>query len=119
MKEVVAFSGADGNRGAIRLGEETLDPGKAPDVEEVFNVGLELASNDSDLIASKSFRAANVWPVVPGFRTVMIELLATDSVGGLMARDRCLSVQYRRLPDALDQRRLCIYVSTYLRRTRS
>jgi isopenicillin N synthase-like dioxygenase len=73
VKDALGFSGAGGNRGYIRLGEEALDPGKAPDVKEAFNIGLELAPHDPDLIAKKPFRALNVWPDVPGFRTVMLE----------------------------------------------
>ena len=73
VKDALGFSGAGGNRGYIRLGEETLDPGKAPDVKEAFNIGLELAPHDPDLIAEKPFRALNVWPDVPGFRTIMLE----------------------------------------------
>jgi len=73
LKEKLAFSGPGGNRGFIRLGEEALDPGRAPDVKEAFNIGLELAADDPDLIARKPFRAANVWPDVPDFRSIMLE----------------------------------------------
>jgi len=73
IKEAVAFGGAGSNRGYIRLGEEALDPGKPADVKEAFNIGLELAPNDPDLIAKKPFRALNVWPDVPAFRSIMVE----------------------------------------------
>jgi isopenicillin N synthase-like dioxygenase len=73
IKEAVAFTGASGNRGYIRLGDEALDPGKPADVKEAFNIGLELAADDPDLVAGKAFRAANVWPDVPEFRAVMLE----------------------------------------------
>jgi isopenicillin N synthase-like dioxygenase len=66
------FTGAGGNRGYIRLGEETLDPGKPPDVKEAFNIGLELAPDDPDLLAKRPFRALNLWPDVPGFRSTML-----------------------------------------------
>jgi len=67
-----AFVGPGGNRGYIRLGAETLDPGKPPDVKEAFNIGLELAPDDPDLVARKPFRAPNLWPELPGFRAAML-----------------------------------------------
>jgi isopenicillin N synthase-like dioxygenase len=73
VKEAVAYSGPGGNRGYIRLGGETLDPGKPPDVKEAFNVGLELAADDPDLLAGKPFRARNLWPDMPGFRATMLD----------------------------------------------
>lgn len=62
VKEAAAFTGTGGNRGYIRLGAERLNPDKPPDVKEAFNIGLELAPDDPDLIAAKPFRAPNVWP---------------------------------------------------------
>jgi isopenicillin N synthase-like dioxygenase len=73
IREAVAFSGASGNRGYIRLGGETLDPGKPADVKEAFNVGLELAPDDPELMARAPFRAANLWPQLPGFRATMLD----------------------------------------------
>lgn len=67
-----AFVGAGGNRGYIKLGAEALDPSKPADVKEAFNIGLELAPDDPDLLAKKPFRAANLWPDVPGFRATML-----------------------------------------------
>jgi isopenicillin N synthase-like dioxygenase len=71
-KDASGFSGPGSNRGFIRLGGETLDPGKPADVKEAFNIGLELAADDPDLIAGKPFRARNVWPDLPGFRSIML-----------------------------------------------
>jgi isopenicillin N synthase-like dioxygenase len=67
-----AFVGAGGNRGYIKLGGEALDPSKPADVKEAFNIGLELAPDDPDLLARKPFRALNLWPNVPGFRATML-----------------------------------------------
>jgi isopenicillin N synthase-like dioxygenase len=72
VKEAAAFSGTGGNRGYIRVGAESLDPAKPPDVKEAFNIGLELAPDDPELIARKPFRAPNVWPAVPDFRAVTL-----------------------------------------------
>jgi isopenicillin N synthase-like dioxygenase len=73
VKEAAAFSGPGGNRGYIRLGVERLDPTKPPDLKEAFNIGLELAPDDPELIAGEPFRAPNAWPAVAGFRAVMLD----------------------------------------------
>jgi isopenicillin N synthase-like dioxygenase len=73
VREAVSFSGPGGNRGYIRLGGETLDPGKPPDVKEAFNIGLELPPDDPEMLARAPFRAANLWPDMPGFRDTMLD----------------------------------------------
>ncbi|HET7886927.1 MAG TPA: 2-oxoglutarate and iron-dependent oxygenase domain-containing protein [Bradyrhizobium sp.] len=73
MKQAAAFSGPSGNRGYIRLGGEALDPTKPSDLKEAFNIGLDLPPDDPELIAGARFRAANLWPDVPGFRETMLE----------------------------------------------
>jgi isopenicillin N synthase-like dioxygenase len=73
IREPVSFSGAGGNRGYIQLGGETLDPGKPADVKEAFNIGLELDPDDPELLAQAPFRAANLWPDMPGFRDTMLD----------------------------------------------
>ena len=72
LKDAAGFGGPGSNRGFIRLGGETLDPGKPPDAKEAFNIGLELAADDPDLLAGKRFRARNLWPALPEFRSVML-----------------------------------------------
>ncbi len=73
VRDAAAFTGAGGNRGYIKLGDETLDPGKPADVKEAFNIGLELAPDDAELLARAPFRAANLWPETPGFRDTMLD----------------------------------------------
>jgi len=73
VREAASFTGAGGNRGYIRLGGEALDPGKPADVKEAFNIGLELAPDDPELVARAPFRAANLWPDTPDFRDTMLE----------------------------------------------
>ncbi|MBV8744893.1 MAG: isopenicillin N synthase family oxygenase [Xanthobacteraceae bacterium] len=73
VKGHARFGGPADNRGYIKLGGESLDPTKPPDVKEAFNIGLELAANDPDLIARKPFRALNRWPDVPQFRATMLD----------------------------------------------
>jgi isopenicillin N synthase-like dioxygenase len=72
QKERAAFSGPSGNRGWIRLGNETLDPSKPFDMKEAFNIGLELGPDDPDIIAGKPFRGINCWPDIVDFRTTML-----------------------------------------------
>jgi isopenicillin N synthase-like dioxygenase len=73
IKDAVSFSASSGNRGFIRRGAETLELGKPADVKEAFNIGLELGPTDPDLLARKPFRASNMWPEIPEFRTVMLD----------------------------------------------
>jgi isopenicillin N synthase-like dioxygenase len=73
IREAVSFSGLGDNRGYIRLGGETLDPGKPPDVKEAFNIGLELPPDDPEMLARAPFRAANLWPDMPDFRDTMLD----------------------------------------------
>jgi isopenicillin N synthase-like dioxygenase len=72
-KDAVTFSGPTGNRGYIKLGGEALDPSKPSDLKEAFNIGLELAPDDPELIARAPFRAANLWPIIPEFRETMLD----------------------------------------------
>src|SRR5260221_3339676 len=72
LKEAASLSGRRDNRGYIRLGCEALDPGKPADVKEAFNIGLELAPDDPELVARAPFRAANLWPELHDFRDTML-----------------------------------------------
>jgi isopenicillin N synthase-like dioxygenase len=72
IREAASFSGPGSNRGYIRLGGEALDPAKPADVKEAFNIGLELAVDDPELLARAPFRSANLWPDMPGFRETML-----------------------------------------------
>lgn len=72
IKDAAAFSGPSGNRGYIKLGGESLDPTKPADLKEAFNIGLDLPADHPELIARARFRAANLWPNVPGFREIML-----------------------------------------------
>src|ERR1700736_3356771 len=73
IREAASFRGPGGNRGCIKLGAEALDPSKPADVKEAFNIGLELAPDDPELLARAPFRAANLWPDTPGFRDTMLD----------------------------------------------
>jgi isopenicillin N synthase-like dioxygenase len=72
LKQKAAFSGASGNRGWIKLGDEALDPRKPSDMKEAFNIGLELAPDDVEVLAGKPFRGINIWPDIAHFRPTML-----------------------------------------------
>lgn len=71
VKRTVLYT-AKGNRGYVPMQGEALDPGKPADLKEAFNIGLELPADDPDLMAGRGFRAANLWPDLPGFRDTML-----------------------------------------------
>jgi isopenicillin N synthase-like dioxygenase len=67
---------AAGNRGFVPMKGEALDPAKPADLKEAFNIGLELPADDPDVLAGRGFRAANLWPDIPGFRATMLDYFA-------------------------------------------
>lgn len=71
-KRRALFSAATGNRGFIPMKGESLDPTKAPDLKEAFNIGLDLAADDPEILAGARFRALNLWPETPGFKDTML-----------------------------------------------
>ena len=68
QKQEVSYARSAHNRGYIGLGQERLDAATPPDQKEAFNIGLELAPDDAELLAGKPFRGANLWPDLPGWR---------------------------------------------------
>ena len=80
-KRKALYSAASGNRCFIPMGGESLDPGKPADVKEAFNVGLELASDDPEILNGARFRALNLWPERAAFRDTMLAYF--DAVWGL------------------------------------
>ena len=63
-KRKLAIETIGGNRGYSGLFHEALDPARGPDMKEAFNVGLDLAADDPELVAGKPFRSLNAWPGV-------------------------------------------------------
>jgi len=72
QKGRAAFTGPSANRGWIKLGDEALDPTQPCDMKEAFNIGLELAADDPEIVAGKPFRGLNIWPDIPDFRAAML-----------------------------------------------
>jgi isopenicillin N synthase-like dioxygenase len=83
-KRKLAIETIGGNRGYSGLLHEALDPARGPDMKEAFNVGLELAADDPELLAGAPFRSLNAWPGVPGFRETLLSYY--DACAGLGAR---------------------------------
>ncbi|WP_118135555.1 isopenicillin N synthase family oxygenase [Oceanicella sp. SM1341] len=68
-KEAVGIHLSPHNRGYVALGAERLDDTSgAVDRKEAFNIGLDLAPDDPEVLAGKPFRGVNLWPDLPGFR---------------------------------------------------
>jgi isopenicillin N synthase-like dioxygenase len=72
-KDAVSMFRSPHNRGYVGVGSEALDPTKPPDVKEAFNIGLDLAAGDPEVVAGKPFRGVNLWPELPGFRETMLD----------------------------------------------
>mgnify|MGYP000918287800 CR=1 FL=1 len=72
QKAAVSISKSAHNRGYVGMGGEKLDPSKPADMKEAYNIGLELAPDDAELLAGVPFRGLNLWPMIDGFRPVML-----------------------------------------------
>ena len=83
-KRKLAIETIGGNRGYSGLLHEALDPARGPDMKEAFNVGLDLAADDPELLAGAPFRSLNAWPGVPGFRETLLSYY--DACSALGAR---------------------------------
>lgn len=71
------------NRGYVRLRSETLNLNRPADEKEAFNIGLDLAPDDPEVLAGKRFRGVNVWPDLPGWRDAMLDYFDRASALGL------------------------------------
>jgi len=83
-KQALAIETIGGNRGYSGLLHEALDPARGPDMKEAFNVGLDLAPNDPEIIAGEPFRSLNAWPDLRGFRKKLLAYY--DACAALGAR---------------------------------
>jgi isopenicillin N synthase-like dioxygenase len=72
-KEAYSIKRSRHNRGYVALEGERLDQGAAlSDYKEAFNVGLELAADDPEVLAGKPFRGLNLWPAIAGWRDTVL-----------------------------------------------
>jgi isopenicillin N synthase-like dioxygenase len=61
------------NCGYVALEGERLNESAAlSDYKEAFNVGLELAADDPEVLAGKPFRGVNLWPEISGWRETVL-----------------------------------------------
>src|SRR5271156_588532 len=80
-KAALAIERVGGNRGYSGLKHEALNAEAGADLKEAFNIGLDLAPNDPDLIAGVPLRTLNVWPDAPGFKATLLAYF--DACSGL------------------------------------
>lgn len=71
-KELQSIRRSPHNRGYVPMKGESLDPTKAPDLKEAYNIGLELAPDDPRVARGEPFRGVNLWPGLPGWRATML-----------------------------------------------
>ena len=67
VKEALGIKRSPHNRGYVGIASESLNRVEA-DRKEAFNIGLDLAESDPEVVAGKPFRGVNLWPRTPGFR---------------------------------------------------
>ena len=80
-KAALAIERVGGNRGYSGLKHEALNAKAGADLKEAFNIGLDLAADDPELIAGVPFRTRNVWPDAPGFKPTLLAYF--DACSGL------------------------------------
>ena len=71
-KQKFAITLSPHNRGYVGLASESLNLVDA-DRKEAFNIGLDLAASDPEVIAGKPFRGVNLWPETPDFRQTALD----------------------------------------------
>lgn len=92
-KDALSIRRSPHNRGYVALSEEQLDPGKPADRKEAFNIGLDLAPDDPEVLAGAPFRGVNLWPGMPGFRAaVMAHFDAAWALGRTLHRGFALDL---------------------------
>ncbi len=93
-KQAMSIRHSPHNRGYVGLSEEQLDPTKPADRKEAFNVGLDLAADDPDVLAGRPFRGVNLWPgEAPALRDAILAYFdAAWALGRLLHRGFALDL---------------------------
>lgn len=69
VKSAYDINGCQRHRGFVPMGGLSADPTKDPDVQEGYEVSLELPVSDADFRAGNIMYGPNLWPAeLPGFR---------------------------------------------------
>jgi isopenicillin N synthase-like dioxygenase len=72
-KDKLSIKRSPHNRGYVALEAERLDESAAhSDYKEAFNIGLELAPDDPEVLAGRPFRGVNLWPALGGWRDTVL-----------------------------------------------
>jgi isopenicillin N synthase-like dioxygenase len=92
-KRALDLKSSPGNFGYGEIGSEQLQPDRPPDINESFNIGLELPFGHPDLTTPDSGRGPNQWPDLPGWRALMLRYYdACLELGQLIHRGFCLDL---------------------------
>ncbi len=92
-KQALSLKGSPVNYGYGELGSEQLQPDRPPDVNESFNLGLELPADHPALRDKTSGYGPNPWPALPGWRAQMLAYFdACLDLGRLIHRGFCLDL---------------------------
>ena len=76
-KQALSLKRSTSNHGYGELGSEQLDPDTPPDINESFNIGLELPADHPQMITALECRGPNFWPEgLPGWRELMLDYYA-------------------------------------------
>ena len=72
-KKPLSISSNPHNRGWAALGSESLDEKSGQvDQKQAFNIGLDFAPNDPEILRGDPFRGVNLWPDLDGFQDVAL-----------------------------------------------
>ena len=72
-KQAISIKKSKHNRGYAGVSSERLDS-KNADLQEAFNVGLDLDPQDPEVLSNKPFRGVNLWPdQMPQFRGTVLD----------------------------------------------
>ena len=92
-KGALSISRSPHNRGYVGLQSERLDPAKAADRKEAFNIGLELASDAPEIVEGRPLRGVNFWPDLPIWRDLMLDYYGRClDIGRVLHRGFCLDL---------------------------
>ena len=92
-KQALSLKNSKQSYGYGELESEQLDPDIPPDINESFNIGLELPADHPEILAGVMGRDINQWPDLPGWRDTMLAYYdACLDLGRLIHRGFCLDL---------------------------